>query len=137
MEIKIFEKLPVYSVDIRNEVFVKEQGFCEEFDEADKIATHLVGFENDRSAATCRIIKRDDNSFLIGRIAVRKSFRERGYGSEIVRAAEEYIKSLNGSLIYIHAQIRAMEFYKKLGYLPIGEPDEDEGCPHQMMFRKI
>lgn len=137
MEIRVYEKLPVYAVDIRNEVFVKEQGFKDEFDSADKIATHLVGFCDGHYAATCRIIQSDNDSYLIGRIAVRKAYRRKGLGTEIVKSAEEIIKESGGNNIYIHAQLQAVPFYEALGYLPTGAPDEEEGCPHQMMIKQI
>ncbi len=137
MEIRVFEKLPVYAVDIRNEVFVKEQGFSEEFDTEDRQAIHLVGFCEDRSVATARILKIDDRRYLVGRIAVRKAYRGKGYGQQIVTAAEDAVKVLHGEEIYIHAQSHALEFYEKLGYEPIGEPDIEEGCPHQMVFKAV
>ena len=137
MEIRVYVKLPVYAVDIRNEVFVKEQGFREEFDGFDKNALHLVGFIDDRNAATCRILSKDEKSYLIGRIAVRKKYRGNGFGSEIIRAAEKIIAAAGGKSVYIHAQKQAIGFYEKLGYFPVGEPDEEEGCPHQMLFKEI
>ncbi len=136
MEIRVYEKLPVYAVDIRNEVFVKEQGFKEEFDTADKNAIHLVGFIDGRSVATSRIIK-CNGEYMIGRIAVRKAYRKCGYGAEIVYEAEKVIKSLDGTSIYIHAQEQAASFYERIGYIPTGERDFEEGCPHLMMKKEI
>ena len=43
-EIKTYHTLPVEAKAIREEVFVKEQGFVHEFDDTDQIATHLVLF---------------------------------------------------------------------------------------------
>ena len=135
MEIKSFHQLPVYAVDIRNEVFVKEQGFVEEFDSDDKRAIHLVGFIDGHSAATARILKNSDGSFLIGRIAVRKTYRKQGCGGKIIKEAERIICELGGKQIYIHSQLQAMPFYEKQGYIPIGDIDYEEGCPHQMMIK--
>ncbi len=135
MEIKYFQKLPVYAVDIRNEVFVKEQGFTEEFDSDDKTAIHIVGFIDGRSAATCRIKKTRDDDYLIGRIAVRKAYRGRGFGAEIVAAAEQVISAMGGRCIHIHSQLQASGFYEKIGYNKTGEVDEEEGCPHCMMIK--
>ncbi len=137
MDIKVYPKLPVYAVDIRNEVFVKEQGFVEEFDSDDKRAIHLVGFIKDRSAATARILENSDGTFLIGRIAVRKKYRKQGLGAEIIKEAEKIIFEKGGRRIYIHSQCQAMAFYEKQGYSPIGEMDYEEDCPHQMMIKDI
>lgn len=137
LNIQIFHKLPVYAVDIRNEVFVKEQGFKEEFDAADETAAHIVGFVDGRSVATSRIIRQADGSYMIGRIAVRKEFRKLGLGAEIIAASEELIAEAGGKIIFIHAQLQAVPFYEKQGYSPTGEADEDEGCPHLMLIKKL
>ncbi len=137
MDIRVFNSLPDEAKCIRTQVFVEEQGFKEEFDSDDRIAIHLVGFEHNNAIATSRIIKRNDGSFIIGRIAVAKEYRKNGIGAEIIKASEEYISKIGGSEIYIHSQLQAQGFYEKQGYLPIGEQDEEEGCPHQMMIKKI
>lgn len=137
MDIKLSYDLPEDAVLIRTEVFVEEQGFTEEFDSDDKTALHLVGYENGIAVATGRILKRDDKAFFIGRIAVRKSFRGKHLGSEIVFAAEKHIKALGGKEILIHSQMQAAPFYEAIGYLPTGDYDEEEGCPHCMMKKSI
>ena len=45
MEIKIYNKLPKESLDIRIKVFVDEQGFDDFEGEEDAYATHLVAYE--------------------------------------------------------------------------------------------
>ena len=136
MEIKYYDKLPIEAVEIRNEVFVDEQGFSEEFDTADQTAIHIVGFINGKGVATARVILVDDKYF-IGRIAVRKAFRGRGYGLWVVKAAEEAIRQKGASLIHIHSQTRAVGFYQKLGYCLAGVSDVEEGCPHELMVKTI
>ena len=137
MIIKHFSELPADSVDIRNEVFVNEQGFTEEFDTDDKTALHLVAFIDNIAVATCRIIEMKNNAYAIGRVAVRFTFRGKGVGSAIVSAAEQLIKNSNGKEVFIHSQLRAVPFYERLGYVSNGDYDEEEGCPHCMMIKKI
>ncbi len=137
MKVRVFENLPIDAIDIRNEVFVEEQGFREEFDAADETAIHLVGFIDDISVATSRILRQTDGSYLIGRIAVRRAYRKCGYGAEIIKAAEQIIADKGGKTIYIHAQTRVVPFYEKQGYFPIGFSDEEEGCPHEMLKKQL
>ena len=137
MEVKIFNSLPYEARRIRTEVFVEEQGFVEEFDSNDKTAIHLVGFEGYKAIATSRIIKNEDGSFLIGRIAVSKEYRKNGIGAKIIAACEKFILETGGKNIYIHSQLQAKVFYEKQGYSPVGEQDYDEGCPHQMMYKQL
>ena len=42
MNIRVYHTLPGDAVTIREEVFMKEQGFHDEFDETDRTAAHLV-----------------------------------------------------------------------------------------------
>ncbi|MDE6869430.1 MAG: GNAT family N-acetyltransferase, partial [Clostridia bacterium] len=77
MEFKTYDKLPGEAKDIRIEVFVKEQGFEEEFDNVDNYATHVVAFDGGRAIATCRYFCQD-GYYLIGRIAVIKEYRGSG-----------------------------------------------------------
>ena len=135
MDIKIFHQLPEDAANIRIEVFVDEQGFNEEFDSDDNGAIHFVGYIDDIAVATCRVLAQGEENYLIGRIAVKKLFRGKGLGSLIVKTAEEHIKSIGGKTIRIHSQLRAADFYEKIGYGKTGEFDEEEGCPHCMMVK--
>ena len=55
MEIKIYNQLPDEAKEIRLEVFVKEQGFEEEFDDIDETAAHIVLFDGSFPVGVCRI----------------------------------------------------------------------------------
>lgn len=95
MEIKIYKELPDDAKQIREEVFVKEQGFTEEYDEIDKIAAHIVLYD-DVAIGTCRIYEKEPHKFMFGRLAVRKNLRKGGCGSRLVGAAESYAKENGG-----------------------------------------
>lgn len=136
MDIKHFDYLPDDARKLRTEVFIEEQGFREEFDDDDGTATHFVGYIDGLPVATCRVISKTDG-YVIGRVAVSREFRAGGLGSQIINAAEKLILSGGGGKIYIHAQKQAARFYERLGYLPTGEADFDEGCPHCMMLKRI
>ena len=55
MQIKKYDYLPEEASRIRQKVFCQEQGFDDEFDDMDAIATHIVLFDADKPVATCRI----------------------------------------------------------------------------------
>ncbi len=136
MEIKIYDKLPTYAVEIRMQVFVQEQGFSKELelDEFEKSATHLVGFTDGHFTATARFFfDKSRGEYLISRIAVMKEHRGKGFGAEIVRAAEEEIITKGGKAAIIHAQLRAKSFYENIGYKAFGDIDLEEGVEHIMM----
>lgn len=140
MKIRFFKNnAPDEAKRIRNEVFVKEQGFQDEFDEKDSVSVHFVMYaDNGTAIATSRTFLFDGNdSYCIGRIAVIKEMRNQGLGSRIVEAAEGYIKSVGGKTAIIHAQKRAEGFYRAIGYTEFGDEDIEEGCPHVWMKKDL
>lgn len=74
MEVKVYDYLQEDAMNIRCNVFMSEQGYKNEFDEIDDRALHIVIYNNEKPVATCRIY-REDNTYILGRIAVDKSYR--------------------------------------------------------------
>ena len=134
----IYESRPKEAAEIRRAVFMEEQGFRNEFDETDQTARHAVLYVDGFPAATCRFYPgQEPGSWLIGRIAVQKAYRGQHLGASIVRAAEEGILAEGGSTSIVHAQTRVCGFYASMGYVPFGEPDDDEGFPHTWMKKVL
>ncbi len=135
MIIERFTPAPQEAIEVRTEVFVHEQGFRDEFDDIDAIAMHFVVFDEAESPiGTCRVFTSEDAQvYFLGRLAVVKEYRNKGLGSLIVEAAEDYVRSVGGKEIRLHAQCRVAEFYEKIGYTSFGEIEEEEGCPHIWM----
>ena len=131
MIIKDYNYLPEEAKKIRSEVFVKEQGFYDEYDEFDDIAKHMVMYSNEEPISTCRIYYNSEKeSYIIGRVAVLKEWRGKNIGRRILNAAEEYIRENGGKSVMLSGQVRVAGFYEKLGYIKQGETYLDEGCPH-------
>ena len=97
---KKYDTLPQCAKDIRINVFIKEQGFQEEFDELDGISNHLVTFDGDKPCATVRFYEQD-GIYYIGRLAVLKEYRSKHLGAKIVNEAEKIIKEKCGREIKI------------------------------------
>lgn len=143
MTFKTYENtLPNDAAKIREDVFVKEQGFENEFDDTDKTAAHIVMYDDEAGSglpiAACRVFESgdDENTYILGRLAVIKAYRGKNIGTEMIREAQRYVLSKGGKIIALHAQCRASGFYKKLGFCEYGSIEDDEGCPHIWM-RKI
>lgn len=136
MHTKTYITLPQEAKQIRIEVFMKEQGFQNEFDSIDQIAHHIVAFQDKTPIGTCRFFKEKDH-YTIGRVAVLKAYRKLHIGKLLLDAAEVDIKKLNGQTIVVHAQCRVAPFYEKQGYTQFGKIDDDEGVPHMWMKKKI
>ena len=95
MEFQISKKLLDDASKIRLKVFKEEQGFEQEFDYKDNIATHIVGYLDNKAIATCRLFL-EGNSYHIGRFAIIKEYRGMDYGIELMKKAEQVIKNLGG-----------------------------------------
>lgn len=138
MEYKIFKELPENAKLIRETVFVKEQGFKEEFDSVDLIATHIVIYSDGKPAAVGRYFNEGNSpTYHIGRVAVMKEYRGLGYGKDIMDIAEKHIKAEGGEKIEVSAQLQAKPFYEKCGYTAVGDIYYDEHCKHILMFKNI
>lgn len=136
--VKCFGSLTEEAKLIREEVFVEEQGFLQEFDETDAKADHLVWYEAGEAAATCRYYAgKEKGVYWLGRLAVRKRFRGRQIGAKLLSAAEEQIREKGGFAIHLSSQVRAKEFYVKCGYHAVGEEYRDEYCPHIEMKKEL
>lgn len=124
---------------IRETVFMTEQNFQKEFDEVDKDSLHLVMYTAQGEAvATCRIFKdTTQQTYVLGRLAVSKTYRGRGLGSRLLAEAESLVRKKGGNVISLHSQCRAQAFYAKVGYIAYGEIDDDEGCPHIWMRKSL
>ena len=135
MKTVIYESIPDASKEVRQKVFVNEQGFHNEFDTMDEVAAHVVVFDEDtRPIATCRIFwDTGMKLYILGRLAVIKEYRGKNIGSVMVKKAEQYVHKNGGNSIALHAQCRVSAFYQKLGFTEFGDIEEDEGCPHIWM----
>ena len=63
-EHKNFTTLPQDAKNIRIEVFMKEQGFENEFDEIDNLCHHIVAFDEGKPIGTCRFFKENNHGSL-------------------------------------------------------------------------
>lgn len=123
---------------IREEVFVIEQGFAEEFDKTDSQSKHIVLYIHNRPAATCRYyFDESKDCYIIGRVAVLPAFRGTGLGKKVMELAEKSIAENGGKNIQLSAQTRVQGFYEKCGYTAKGEAYLDQDCPHICMEKTL
>ena len=120
--------------NIRTTVFINEQGANsnEEFDEYDSSGVFALLFEDEKSVGTARVVK-TDKGYKIGRIAILKEYRGKGYGAFIVRAIAQKTFDLGTDEAFLNALNYAVPFYEKLGFEVIGEEIIERGLPHIQM----
>jgi predicted GNAT family N-acyltransferase len=131
-----WDSLRDHAQSLRVEVFVVEQGvpFELEWDEADEVSTHAVAYdEAGQVVATGRLLP-DGH---IGRMAVRKSARGQGIGSEVLAALLQEAKHRQIHVLVLHAQTHAVDFYTKHGFQIEGDEFLEAGIPHRRMTLKL
>lgn len=136
---KFFNYLPQEAINIRETVFVKEQGFHNEFDDIDKKAIHLIIYIDNKAVGNVRTFPDNtiSSTYIIGRLAVLKDYRQFHLGQKLMLLVEDKIKELHGKKIMLSAQCQAQKFYEKLGYIASGNIYLDEHCPHIHMEKYL
>ena len=122
-------------LDIRMRVFVDEQNVPaeEERDSYEETAQHFLALWNCEAAGTARAIVKAPGRVKIGRVAVLTPYRKFGLGAALMRAVEA---AFPDSVFQLDAQLQAMRFYEKLGYVAEGPVFDDAGIPHRLMLKQ-
>lgn len=133
---KGLENLPL-AEGVREEVFVKEQGYSKdiEVDEHDTEAYHILISKEGQPIATARAFLESAGVYHIGRVCVKKEFRKLGLGKTLIEELETHCKARGGKKFTLGAQLHAEKFYENLGYHREGEIFLDEGEPHVEMVK--
>lgn len=134
---------------VRREVFVVEQNVPEEleYDEYDATSVHVLAVDADGAGlGTGRLIFGDqarkltggvDGRVLLGRLAVVAAARGTGLGADLVRAIEAAGRERGAVEVELHAQVQALGFYERLGYVAEGPVYDDAGIPHRTMTKVL
>lgn len=121
--------------DIRRQVFIEEQHVPVEleWDEFDDSATHFLATFKDETIA-CARLKADGQ---IGRMAVLAKYRNQGTGHKLLQAVLREAAHQKIKDVYLHAQVSAIPFYEKQGFVANGDIFYEANIPHREMLRKV
>lgn len=118
---------------IRFMVFVQEQQVPEalELDGRDADCIHALIEVEGRPVATGRL----SPDGRIGRMAVLASYRGRGLGGNLLAGLISAADRRNQHETYLHAQMHAIGFYERFGFVAEGPEFNDAGIAHRLMRR--
>ncbi|MDY5441279.1 MAG: GNAT family N-acetyltransferase [Candidatus Enteromonas sp.] len=124
---------------IREQVFIVEQGFQNEYDEFEDSSWCLVLFLDETPIATGRIRALDPATYAVERIAVLPAFRGQKVGTYLLRFLETKIKTLGAYKARLNSQADKVGFYQKQGYQIQGDGEVfyEENCPHVAMEKDL
>ena len=121
---------------VRRVVFIVEQQVPEqeEWDSADPTSLHALALRAKRDAVgTGRL----EPTGKIGRLAVLKEHRGLGVGEGLLEWLVGQARRQGLETVYLHAQVHALQFYLRHGFVPQGPEFDEVGIPHQRMRRKV
>jgi predicted GNAT family N-acyltransferase len=124
---------------VRREVFVEQQGIPESivFDNLDGEAMHVLVRIGDQATGTARIRFLGARQAKLERMAVLKTFRNKGIGKGIVSFMIDNLRSKQVEKVVLHAQQEVVEFYRKCGFQQEGPPFWEAGIKHVKMERRL
>ncbi|WP_318472220.1 GNAT family N-acetyltransferase [Photobacterium leiognathi] len=120
---------------VREQVFIQEQQIDPEieFDGLDSEAVHVLVMDGEQPLGTGRIL----SDGHIGRIAIMKAARGQGLGAKVVQALVKYAQQQGYPRVDLGAQTHAVDFYRKLGFMPYGDEFMEANIPHQAMEQML
>lgn len=121
---------------VREPVFVIEQQVPLEleWDELDPASRHVLARDRSgRPIGTGRLTPERK----VGRMAVLAEWRGRGVGEALLTTLVDLARELGYEALSLHAQVGAIEFYRRSGFEPYGERFMEAGIEHQSMRRTL
>lgn len=118
---------------VRAAVFVQEQGVppALEWDEHDARSLHALAIDrHGHPVGTGRLTPEG----RIGRMAVLTAWRGCGVGSKLLHGLLQEQQRRRWPAAHLHAQLTAAEFYRQRGFASVGEPFQEAGIGHVLMY---
>ena len=136
MSLGSWDQMAVTARALRHAVFVQELGIPAEIeaDAADAQALHAVATNRfGMAVGTGRAVWTPDGNARIGRMAVLASVRGAGVGASLLAALVGECRSRGAGEVMLHAQVDAIEFYRRHGFQARGPRFQEAGIEHQEM----
>lgn len=116
---------------IRRSVFIQEQGVPEslEWEERDSACDWFVARHEGEIVGVARLTPEG----RIGRMAVLPAWRGRGVGSALLGAALTRARGRGLGGVVLSAQVQAIPFYTRFGFVAEGPEYLDADIPHRTM----
>jgi len=125
---------------LRSEVFIVEQNCAyQDVDDKDLSALHVMLFSGPELAGYSRILPPgiSYSEPSIGRVALRKKFRNKGSGKVLMKQSlNKTLELFKNQNIVISAQSYLIKFYNGLGFVQEGEEYLEDDIPHVQMRYK-
>jgi len=118
---------------VRETVFIDEQRVPREleFDDRDPQCLHVLVFDGATPVGTGRLDL--DYGGKVGRVAVVATHRRAGVGTAVMEQLHAIARERKHLHLWCHAQLTAVPFYERLGYVRSGPIFVEAGIDHVRM----
>jgi predicted GNAT family N-acyltransferase len=118
---------------VRETVFIDEQRVPREleFDERDPLCRHVLAFDGEAPVGTGRLDL--DYGGKVGRVAVVAACRRSGVGAAVMERLHAIARGAHHPRLWCNAQLTAVPFYERLGYVCSGPTFLEAGIEHVRM----
>jgi len=123
---------------VREQVFVDEQHVPreEEYDEYDDAASHYLAWADGLPVGAARW-RPTEKGVKLERFAVLAPYRSRGVGGVLLRQViADARQAYPEADLYLHAQVPAVPFYERHGFVKEGELFYECDIPHYLMRQR-
>ena len=119
---------------IRTSIFKKELGISDEeiFDNKDKILEQFLVIKDGKPIGSFRL-KDENNHYKLERIGILSEYRSRGFGKTTLEEIKKYSNKKNKSKLILDSMYDIRGFYKKSGFVEVGNVFFKAGLPHIKM----
>lgn len=123
-------------LEIRAQVFIVEQGVPEsrERDGMDADCWHVLARDETGQPIGCARLSLQRK---IGRMAVLQAWRGQGVGAALLRELITRCRAMGWLDVSLAAQVSAIDFYTREGFVAYGDVFDDAGLPHRAMTLEL
>ena len=136
VEITDWARAEAQVMPVRMAVFVVEQGVPEDIerDAFDAVSRHAIARDEAGAVVATGRLLPDGH---IGRMAVAASLRGKGVGGVVLEALVAEAARTGLAKVALNAQVHALAFYRRHGFVEYGDVFMEAGIPHRAMRRTL
>ena len=129
-------RLAAKAIAIRHKVFVEGQHVDPALElEYEEESHHFLLFTDNKPVAAARW-RQTEKGIKLERFATLEEYRNLGYGALLLSEILKDVREM-GKPIYLHAQLGAVRFYEKHGFVKEGEIFYEANIGHYRMTLKV
>jgi len=96
------------------------------------------GLVRDGQLMACvMVVPLEENLVRIKQMAVREELQGKGWGRFLISEVERVVTAAGARRITLNARLSAVDFYRKLGYVAVGEGFTEVTIPHLRMEKAV